>query len=52
MISDPNFRKEEMRYFPADRTDRQIEWRNENPGYDLYEPSAACQLGISMSFLR
>lgn len=27
--------------------------RNENPGYDLYEPnSAACQLGISVSFLK
>ena len=53
MVSDPNFRKEEPRYFPPDRTDRRIEWRNENPGYDLYEPgSASCQLGISVSFLR
>ena len=53
MMSDPNFRKEEPRYFPPDKVDRRIEWRNENPGYDLYEPrSAACQLGISVSFLR
>jgi hypothetical protein len=53
MVYDPNFRREEPRYFPPDRTDRQIECRNENPGYDLYEPrSAACQLGISVSFLR
>jgi hypothetical protein len=48
MVYDPNFRKEKARYFPADSTDRRIEWRNENQGYDLYEPkSAACQLGIS-----
>ena len=53
MVSDPNFRKEEARYFPPDKTDRRIEWRQQNPGYDLYEPkSAACQLGISISFLR
>jgi hypothetical protein len=53
MVYDPNFRREEPRYFPPDRTDRQIECRNENPGYDLYEPrSAACQFGISVSFLR
>jgi len=53
MLYDPNFRKEEARYFPADSTDRRIEWRNEHPGYDLYEPrSAACQLRVSLSFLR
>jgi hypothetical protein len=53
MIDDPNFRKEKARYFPADSTDRRIEWRNENQGYDLYEPkSAACQLGISVSYLK
>jgi hypothetical protein len=34
MLSDPNFRKEEPRYFPPDRTDRRIEWRQENPGFD------------------
>jgi hypothetical protein len=50
---DPNFRKEKARYFPADSTDRRIEWRNENQGYDLYEPkSAACQLRISVSYLK
>ena len=50
MCYDPNFRKEEARYFPSDRTDRRIEWRNENQGYDLYEPkSAACQLRIRVS---
>jgi hypothetical protein len=49
MVYDPSFRKEETRYFPADSTDRRIE----NPGYDLYEPkSAACQLGISVSYLK
>ena len=53
MMSDPNFRKEEPRYFPPDSVDKRIEWRQENPGYDLYEPkSAACQLGISVSFLK
>jgi hypothetical protein len=53
MVSDPNFRKEEARYFPADSTDRRIEWRQQDPGYDLYEPkSAACQLGISVSHLK
>jgi hypothetical protein len=53
MLSDPNFRKEEPRYFLPDRTDRRIEWRQENPDYDLYDPrSAACQLGISVSFLK
>jgi hypothetical protein len=52
-LSDPNFRKEEPRYFPSDRTDRRIEWQQQHPGYDLYEPnSAACQLGISVSFFR
>ncbi|MGE5816615.1 MAG: hypothetical protein ACM37Z_01230 [Deltaproteobacteria bacterium] len=52
-LSDPNFRKEEPRYFPSDSVDRRFEWQQENPGYDLYDPrSAACQLGISVSFLR
>jgi hypothetical protein len=53
MVYDPRFRTEEERYFPSDSTDRRIEWRNENPGYDLYEPkSAACQLKISVSYLK
>jgi hypothetical protein len=53
MLSDPNFRKEEPRYFPSDRIDRRIEWQKQNPGYDLYEPrSAACQLGITVSHLN
>jgi hypothetical protein len=53
MVYDPRFRTEEERYFPSDSTDRRIAWRQENPGYDLYEPkSAACQLKISVSFLR
>jgi hypothetical protein len=31
--------------------DKRIEWRQEHPGYDLYDPkSSACQLGISVSF--
>jgi hypothetical protein len=52
-VSDPRFRKEEPRYFPPDSTDKRIEWQQENPGYDLYEPkSAAAQLGISVSFLK
>jgi hypothetical protein len=53
MVYDPNFRKEKPRYFPPDRTDKRIEWRQAHPGYDLYEPkSAACQLQISLSFLK
>jgi hypothetical protein len=33
--------------------DRRIEWQQGHPDYDLYEPkSAACQLGISVSFFR
>jgi hypothetical protein len=53
MVYDPRFRTEEERYFPADSMDRRIEWRQQNPGYDLYEPkSAACQLKISVSYLR
>jgi len=53
MVDDPNFRKEETKYFPSDSVDRRIEWRNENPDHDLYEPrSAACQLGISVSYLK
>ncbi len=53
MVYDPKFRKEEARYFPADSTDRRIEWQQQNPGHDLYEQnSAACQLRISVSFLR
>ena len=52
-ILDPNFRAEKPRYFPSDSTDKRIEWRQEHPGYDLYEPkSAACQLGVSVSFLK
>jgi hypothetical protein len=53
MLCDPNFRKEEPRYFPPDSVDKRIEWQQEHPGYDLYDPrSAACQLGISVSFLK
>lgn len=53
MLYDPSFREEGARYFPPDSTDRRIEWQQEHPGYDLYEPkSAACQLNISVSFLR
>ena len=53
VLYDPNFRKEKPRYFPSDSVDKRIEWRQEHPGYDLYEPkSAACQLGISVNFLN
>jgi hypothetical protein len=53
MISDPNFRKEQPRYFPSDAVDKQIKWKMQHRGYDLYFPkSAAAQLGISVSFLR
>jgi hypothetical protein len=52
-FDDPNFRKEQQRYFPSDAVDKRIEWQQEHPGYDLYDPrSAACQLGISVSFLK
>ena len=52
-ILDPNFRAEKPRYFPSDSMDKRIEWQQEHPGYDLYEPkSAACQLDISVSFLK
>jgi hypothetical protein len=53
MLYDPNFRKEEPRYFPSDSVDKRIEWQQEHPGYDLYDPrSAASQLNISVSFLK
>lgn len=53
MLSDPNFRKEEARYFPSDQVDKRIEWQQEHTGYDLYFPkSAAAHLGISESFFR
>ena len=53
MVDDPNFRKEEPRYFPPDRTDKVIEWQQQHPDYDLYcTGSAAAQLGISESFFR
>jgi len=53
MLYDPNFRKEDSRYFPPDRVDKRVEWTQQHSGYDLYDPrSAACQLGISMSFFR
>src|SRR5260370_30774607 len=53
MIYDPRFRNETPKYFPSDSVDRRIEWQQEHPGYHLYEPkSAACQLGISVSFLN
>jgi len=52
-VDDPNFRKEQPRYFPPDSVDRRIELRKEHPGYDLCEPkSAACQLNISASYLQ
>ena len=53
MRSDPNFRKEQPRYFPAESLDKKIGWQQEHPGSDLYYPkSAAAQLGISESFFR
>jgi hypothetical protein len=53
MLSDPNFRKEEPRYFPSDSVDKRTEWQQANPGFDLYEPkSGACQLGISVSYFN
>jgi hypothetical protein len=53
MRCDPNFRKEKPRYFPPDSVDRRIEWRQEHPGFDLYEvDSAASQLGIGVSHLK
>ena len=49
----PEIPKKGIEYFPSDKTDRRIEWKQENPGYGLYEPrSAACQLGISLSYFR
>jgi hypothetical protein len=52
-VTDPNFRKEKPSYFPSDAVDRRIEWQQGHPDYDLYDPkSAACQLGISVSFFR
>jgi hypothetical protein len=53
MRYDPNFRKEQPRYFPPDSVDRRIGWRQENLGYDLYDPkSAAYQLGTSVGNLK
>ena len=53
MLGPDSSRKEEPRYFPSDSIDKRIEWQQENPGYDIYEPkSAACQLGISVSYLN
>jgi hypothetical protein len=53
MISDPNFRKEERRYFPTDSVNQRIEWQQVNSGFDLYQPkSGACQLGISVSYFN
>ena len=52
-LDDPNFRKEKPRYFPTDSVDRRIEWQQEHPGFDLYEPrSAACQLKVSERYLQ
>jgi hypothetical protein len=52
-LDDPNFRRQTTSCFPSDMVDKKIGWRKDNPGFDLYEPSsAACQLGISTSFLR
>jgi hypothetical protein len=48
---DPNFMIKKSGYFPSDSEDRRIEWRQEHPGYDLYDPrSAVCQLKISASY--
>jgi hypothetical protein len=53
MRSDPRFRIDEARYFPPDRVDKQIEWQQQYPGYDLYFPqSVAAQLRITDGFLR
>lgn len=53
MVSDPTFRKEQLRYFPTESVDRSIGWKKEHHGYDLYCPrSAAAQLHISESFFR
>jgi hypothetical protein len=53
MASDPNFRKEQPRYFSTEAVDRWIGWKKEHPEYDLYCPrSAAAQLHISESFFR
>jgi hypothetical protein len=53
MASDPNFRKEQPRYFPTESVDKGIGWQQKHPGYDLYDSSsAAAQLGISKSFFR
>src|SRR5215467_5717185 len=39
--------------FPLMQWTSALKWRQEHPGYDLYEPkSAACQLRISVSFLN
>src|SRR5688572_13808219 len=53
MVSDPKFRQEADRYFPAASVDKRIGWQLENPGFHLYEPtSAAYQLGISESYFK
>jgi hypothetical protein len=53
MVSDPNFRKEQPRYFPSELVDKRIGWQQKHPGYDLYFPSsAAAQLHITQSFFR
>ncbi len=53
MKYDPNFRKEQPRYFPPDSVDRRIGWQQKNPGYNLYDAkSAAYQLGTSVSHLK
>ena len=35
---DPNFGNEKPSFFPTDSVDRRIEWQQEHPGFDLYEP--------------
>ena len=53
MVYDPNFGDEKPRFFPPASVDRRIEWQQEHPGYDRYEPrSAASQLGVTVSFLK
>lgn len=53
MVNDPSFRKEEQRFFPADSVDRKIDWQQQHPGFDLYDPrSAAWQLRIGLSFFN
>jgi hypothetical protein len=51
-LYDPNFRKEEPRYFPSDSVDKRIEWQQVNPGFDLYPRSALLSSGSARAFQR